>query len=222
MKIAQADKQLIIEKITQATFRSLTIGAGDAKQLLVQIYTDWYKKEIQPYKNEHLFKYLIRSTNLEIKFTNASGERIKILAPNSSNRLVNINTLSKKELPPGIQLIQNVAGSWSKVVNVGVISSELEQKIREHNKLLNDAQDKTNQVNKDINQVLDTVKTYNQLQKQLPGIYNAIPQELKDKYEAYRQRLRQRRTSKPKVEKDFKEVETLLAMDALNKLTGKE
>ena len=226
MKISQQDKTDILEKVINTLTESLQDKYLDPKALLLECYTTWFAREVTPYQSNALYALIPEVGNCELKLEAAGVDNyIKIAALETQSNplrfsLRTVETLYKESLTGTQQkLINTGTSTYYGRVNIKLDTfPELYKKLLDHNTALQEAAEHIKAEAEKLNSALDTVNTYKQLQDRLPVIFNAMPSATKEKYEAYRQRIKDARRKKTEIPEDlgdFSSLGTTLAVASL-------
>jgi len=224
MKIAQKDKDLAIEKITDTLVKAAIEELPyKPKDLLVELYVDWFHREITPHARHPLYQHLVQRGSLSIvssptlhKFTNTRYRSGDI--PKSTN-LTAVEKISSVDLPTGIPLIQvnlNLKNRYTyEMYMVDNMPPAIQAKFQAYEEVLVKAREGIIEELEKLKRVLNQASTYKRLQDQYPLIFNALHPDSKAKYQKYRDRLRSKpKKSKVSGELVFSDQEDLASMGA--------
>lgn len=224
MKISQHDKKLILTKIATTLIEAEKQKLPDPQQLLLDTYHLWYDTKVAPYKDHPLYPLITKTQRLNIKL---DGVSLYAFSPhplhttdniNSLTQIIAVRSLQSSAITPERDLISCSLERYNESTKIVLTEFPAQYTI-----LLNykDALEKavgrlTVELTR-LKDTLDTLNTYKQLETRLPVIFNAMPESTKEKYQNYRNKLRNNtRTKKEEVEIDnFDTLGTTLAIESL-------
>lgn len=224
MKISQQDKNNIVEKLITTLVESLQDKNLAPAELLTECYSTWFTQEVAPYKSNPLYDLIKEFDSCEIKLRGDDGQDIVVTELAIHPNPIQYNATQYKMLYPrnmkeGQKLINTGVSSYYGRVDINLSSfPEMLKKVQTHNASIKEAVAYIRTETEKLTGALNTVNTYKQLQTRLPVIFNAMPEETKDKYETYRERIKNARRKKTEIPEDlgdFSSLGTTLAVASL-------